>query len=134
MRISEYFEVVSAKDQVLHFELKNFWDKKFTTELGDVFFEEFKKAVDSFDKKKFVALADLSEFGVPSSEAKEYIGKGMKYALENNLYKSVEVIPKAISKMGVDQAAKKSGKDDFRVVSKDRSEGLKLVEALRKEI
>ncbi len=134
MHISDYFQVVSTTNRILHFELKSFWDKKFTTELGDVFFEDFKRAVDSFNKEKFVALADLSEFGAPSNEAKEYIGKGMKYALEHNLYKSVEVIPKAISKMGVDQAAKNSVKEDFRVVSKNKSEGLKMVEDLRKEI
>ncbi|MEP3127660.1 MAG: hypothetical protein ABJO42_13245 [Ekhidna sp.] len=134
MQLSEYFKVISTNDHVLHFELKNFWDKKFTEELGATFFAEFKNAVDSFDKEKFIALADLSGFGVPSNEAKEYIGKGMKYALENNLYKSVEIIPKTISKMGIDQAAKKSVQDDFRVVSKDKSDALRIVEDLKREI
>lgn len=134
MQISEYFEVVSTNNRVLHFELKNFWDKKFTKELGATFFEEFKKAVDSFNNEKFVALADLSAFGVPSSDAKEFIGKGMKYAVENNLYKSVEIIPKAIAKMGIDQAAKKNVQDNFRVVSKDKSDAMRIVEDLKKEI
>lgn len=134
MDITNYFEVVSTEDRVFHFKIKNFWDDNFVKNGGPVFWDSFVKGVDSFGKKKFVVLADMSAFKAPSEETKKYIGKGMKYALENGLHKSVELIEKAVPKMGVDQAAKEVSNNDFRVVTRDKTEALELIKKLKSEI
>lgn len=134
MDISNYFEIVSTNNQIFHFKLKNFWDEKFIQKGGPVFWENFVNGVDSFGKERFVVLADLSGFKAPTEETRSYIGKGMKYALANGLYKSVELIDKTVPKMGVDQAAKEVSGDNFRVITKDKSEALEIVKKLKSEI
>lgn len=134
MNISNYFEVVSTDNQIFHFKIKNFWDDNFIKNGGPIFWNSFVQGVDSFGKKKFIVLADLSEFKAPSEETKNYIGKGMKYALANGLYKTVELINRAVPKMGVDQAAKEVNASDFRIVTNDRTEALETIRKLKADI
>ena len=116
MDISEYFFIVSTKDSVFHFQLKGLWTEKVAVQISTQMIAMFKKGVDSMGGKRFLVLADLSEFQPPSQQAKDTVTQTMKYAKEHNLYKTVEVMPSALARLAIQQSAQATGQDDFRVV------------------
>ena len=134
MDITKYFRVVSVTDYVLHIEMQGFWSSRVVEQIGDEVQSQFCGAVDSMQGAKFIVLADLSEFGVLGPEVKAHLTKSMVYANEHGLYKSVEILPRVLSEMGVDQAAEKSEKGDFRIVAKSLAEAQEIVNKLKQEL
>ncbi|MEI7646148.1 MAG: hypothetical protein WCJ55_17910 [Chloroflexales bacterium] len=116
MKITEYFEVVSTNDRVVHVRLKGFWTDALVAQISTQFLKQFNEAVDRMRGGRFLALADLTELKPPSEKTKESIAQAMRYAREHNLYKTVEVMPSAVTRIAVRQAAEESGTDTFRVV------------------
>lgn len=116
MAIADYFFVVSTKDSVFHFQLKGLWTEDVVVQISTQMLALFKQAVDSMGGRRFLVLADLREFLPPAQQAKEIVTQTMKYAREHNLYKTVEVMPSALSRLAIRQSAEATGQDDFRVV------------------
>ncbi len=116
MSITDYFEVVSTEDRVFHFRLKGLWSEEVAEQIETQFVALFKKAVDSMGGQGFIALADTTMFKAPSEGAKAAMGQTMIYAREHNLIKTVEVVPNAIVRLGVRDAAMATGEDNFRIM------------------
>lgn len=132
--MEEYFNISTEDDQTLVLELKGFWTESIVDHVGSALVQEFKTFVDNFKKSKFIVLANLTAFGMPSAKTKGYIGQCMKYGVQNNMYKSVQVLPRTTLKMGIDKTAKEVGEDRFRVAVKTVAEAQSLVRELKKEI
>ncbi len=133
MTKSEFYDVTTSGN-VLEVTLKGFWQDSQVDEIGKSLGEDFFEAVDSFEKNRFLVIANLSDFGIPSEKAKVYIGNCMKYGLDNGLHKSVEVLPKAMTRIGIEQAAKSTSNDDFRVKVKSLPEAYEKIETLKEEL
>ena len=116
MSIASYFSVVSTRDRVFHFQLKGLWTEVVVVQISTQMLALFKQAVDSMEGRRFLVLADLRAFLPPAQQAKEVVTQTMKYAREHNLYKTVEVMPSALSRLAIRQSAEATGQDDFRVV------------------
>ena len=58
----------------------------------------------------------------------------MMLAKQNNMIKGVEIIPGAIAKLSVRGAARKTGKDDFRIVVSTREEAEQVITELKKSL
>ena len=134
MNTSDYFEVVSTDNRVFHLRLKGFWTDKVVLQIGTEFLALFKEAVDSMGGEKFLVLADTSQFKPPSLSAKEVITETMKYAKAHGIYKTVEVMPSAVTRIAIQQAAQESGKDDFRVVVSSVEEGWEKIDELKQNL
>lgn len=133
MALSDYFNVVSAKDQVLHIRLEGFWSDESVKGFEAEFLKTFQKGVDSLASggKPFFVVADMSAFQPPSTSATTAIGKCMKYAKEAGLMRTVEVMSSAMSRLAVKNAAKQTGKDDFRVVVNTLDEAWAEIDKLK---
>jgi hypothetical protein len=134
MNITDYFEVVSTEDRVLHFRLKGFWSEGVMEQMETQFIALFKNTVDSMGRQGFLVLADTTAFKVPSAGAKAAMGQTMMYAREHNLIKTVEVIPNAIVKLGIQDAAKTTGEDNFRIMVNSVEEGWEKINELKKSL
>ena len=134
MDTSDYFEVVSTQDRVFHFRLKGFWTAEVAAQAGVQFLTIFNEVVESMGGKKFLILADNTDFKSPSKEVKEAMTQSMKYARERNLYKAVEVTPSALGRLGIQQAAEELDKDDFRIVVTSVEEAWEKINELKQSL
>lgn len=134
MDISDYFEVVSTSGRVFHFRLKGFLSDAVVAEIAEPFYDKWCAEVDSMQGEAFLTLADTTQFKPPAESAKALIGKCMKYGKEKGLYKTVEVMPSAITKMAVRQSAEQTGHDDFRVVVSSVDEAIEKVNELKPQL
>ncbi|MBT3602962.1 MAG: hypothetical protein HN521_07830 [Candidatus Latescibacteria bacterium] len=105
MDLSDFFEIRSLEDSVFHFKLKGLWTDEVSDQIEEQYLQMWKEAVDSMQGERFIVLADTQEFKPPYQRAKLLIAESMKYAVEHNLYKSVEVMPSAIMRLAIQQAA-----------------------------
>ncbi len=134
MAIADYFFVVSTKDSVFHFQLKGLWTEDVVVQISTQMLALFKQAVDSMGGRRFLVLADLREFLPPAQQAKEIVTQTMKYAREHNLYKTVEVMPSALSRLAIRQSAEATGQDDFRVVVATIEEAWVVINKLKQSL
>lgn len=135
MLFVDYFEIVEKSDHLFYFKLKGDWDDDFVKTFSKEFLREFQKAVNSLETHRFVAFADLSELTISSEEVKPILGKGMQYALDHGMYKTVQLIPHMEQKLWVDKASVSvKVKEDFRVVVPTRDEAVKAVLKFRQEL
>jgi len=135
MDVTQYFQIVSTSHKLLHIELKGFWSDHVVDDMGEEFLLQFREGIDKLSGLgKFIALVDMSEFEVLSAKAKNIISKMMDYAGPRGTYKAVEVMPKALTSLGLKQAAEMAKQSDFRVVVKSLAEGKAVIEKLKQEI
>jgi hypothetical protein len=132
LNINEYFEIKSTADRVIHFELRGFWSDEVIAAIEDEFLQQFQEVVLAYDGQSFLVLADLTKFRTPSQQAQELVAKGIKFARENNLLKTIQVMPSALVQMAIRQSAKQTGRDDFRIVVTSVEEGWQKIEVLRR--
>ncbi len=118
MQLSDHFEVISTRDQVFHFRLKGFFSDAITAQIETDFVAIFRKNVDSVGAgmQAFYLLVDMSELKTLPAKAKTMVADCMMYLGGFNLIKAVEVMPSALTRVSLDDAAEKSGEDDFRIV------------------
>lgn len=134
MDVSKYFEIVSAKDRVIHVEHRGNWTNAVINQMGDEFFRLWKEAVDSMGGERFIVLADVSNFETVNPKLQKYLTRVMSYALTHNMYKTVEVIAKAQAQIGIKDAALDTGQPDFRILVTSLESATKKVEKLKKEL
>ncbi len=58
---------------------------------------------------------------------------GMKYSNTHNLVRSVQIMPDALQRIGLQDAAKNANHDGFRIVVASLEEGLKKIEELKSQ-
>ena len=132
--VSDYFRVVSVKDNVIHIELKGFWSDEVIEQFGPTIQAGFRKAVLSLKGKKFILVADWSGSPIFGPRAEEHLAESMTIFKQHNGYKVVEVVPKALVRIGLQKAAAQTGEDDFRMVVKNFTEARKVIEELKQEL
>jgi hypothetical protein len=135
MDTARYFEIISATENVLHFEMRDFWSDEVVGQIGDVFLSQFRKAAaKAASQRKFIVLADFSDLAVLSRNARVVLSQAMAYAKENGLIKGVEVVPSAITALSIREAAELTGRDDFRIVVETLEEAKGIVDDLKQEL
>jgi len=132
--VSDYFEVVSIEENVLHIELKGFWSDEVIEQFGPTIQAGFRKAVVSLKGKRFILLADWSGSPIFGPRAEEHLAESMMIFKQHNGYKVVEIVPKALVRIGLQKAAAQTGEDDFRIVVKNFTEAREVVEELKQDI
>jgi len=135
MYVSQYFKVVSVADHVIHLEHQGFWSDQVAERIGDAIVARFRKAaVQASREGPFIVLADLREMGVLSQKGRVALSRVMRCAKEHGMYKAVEVIPNAITRLSLREAAELTGKNDFRVLVNTLDEALAMVDSLKQEM
>lgn len=134
VNIDDYHRIVSIQDNVIHVEIKGFWDDHVIDQIGTEFIARYENAIKQLHGKRFITLADWSTCPVLGKRMIEYLGKAMLLVKRYNGYKVVEVIPKALAQMGIKTAAEQTGKDDFRIVVSSLAEAQKVIAQLKQEL
>lgn len=131
MDLSEHFKIISTSNNTIHCFFEGFWGDFEASEIGEEFYNLCKKVIDSFEGKKFIVLVEQDQsFQLVSFKAQEYISLVMKYAVERNLIKAIEVTPDSVSRLGMNAAELKSGKADFREAYKTMEEAMRRINRL----
>ena len=128
--LSDYFEIVSVRGNVLTIKLKGFWSDDVIEEYGPAIQVAYTEAVVSLGDKRFILVADWSESPVFGDKAKEHLAESMRIFKEHNGYKVIEIVPRALVRIGLKQAAEQSGEDNFRVVVANDAEACEALEQL----
>jgi hypothetical protein len=132
--VSDYFRVASIEDNVIRIELKGFWSDQVIERFGAGIQSAFKEAVVSLGGKRFILVADWSESPVFGTKAQGHLAQSMTIFKEHNGYKTIEIVPKALVRMGLKEAAAQTGEDDFRIVVGTEAEARELLEKLKSEL
>jgi hypothetical protein len=132
--VSNYIRVASIKDNVVNIELKGFWSDQVIEEYGPEIQRVFKEAVTSLRGKRFILVADWSESPVFGIKAQGHLAQSMTIFKEHNGYKVIEIVPKALVRMGLKEAAAQTGEDDFRIVVGTHAEAREVLERLKSEL
>ena len=128
--VSDYFEVISTQGNVLRIALKGFWSNEVIEQFGPAIQTAFKDAVVSLGGKRFILVADWSESPVFGDKAQEHLAESMRIFKEHSGYKVIEIVPKALVRIGLKQAAAKSGEDNFRIVVATHQEAQETLDRL----
>ena len=135
MNAAVYFRIVAVDDHVVHLEHKGFWSDKVVEQIEDTILAQFKQTIDKVSRKgPFIVLADLRELAVLSKKGRVVLSRFMSYGKKRGLFKAVEVVPNAITRLSIREAAELSGKDDFRVMTNSMDEALPIVEKLKEKM
>ncbi|GAK55130.1 hypothetical protein U27_01961 [Candidatus Vecturithrix granuli] len=134
VNIDNYYRVVSIQGNVIHVEIKGFWDDRIIDQIGPEFLRLYENAIKQLHGKRFITLADWSTCPVLGKKMIDYFSKAMLLVKRYNGHKVVEVIPKALAQIGVKAAAEQTGKDDFRIVVTSLAEAQKAIEQLKQEL
>ena len=135
MNVAEYFKVVSVNDRVIHLEHKGFWSDEVAEKIADSIMLDFRRAaIEASSEGPFIMLADLRRIGVLSRKGRIAVSRLMSCAKEYNMYKSIEIIPHAITRLSLREAAELSDVNNFRVMTESLEEALDIVETLKQEM
>jgi hypothetical protein len=132
--VSDYFRVASIEDNVIRIELKGFWSDQVIERFGAEIQSAFKEAVVSLGGKRFILVADWAESPVFGTKAQGHLAQSMRIFKEHNGYKVIEIVPKALVRMGLKEAAAQTGEDDFRIVVGTQAEAWELLERLKSKL
>ncbi len=128
--VSDYFEVISAQGNIVRIALKGFWSDEVIERYGPAIQAAFKDAVVSLGGKRFILVADWSESPVFGDKAQEHLAESMRIFKDHSGYKVIEIVPKALVRIGLKQAAAKSGEDNFRIVVATQAEAEEALDRL----
>lgn len=116
MHIDNYFKIVSTDDSTLYFEVKGFWSDVAITPIAEDIFQKWKAAVDSFSPEQFITMPNMTDFKTARDAGKRVIGRMMKYAQENNLYHSIQIMPQAMARITISKPVNEVGHGNFRTI------------------
>jgi hypothetical protein len=135
MGFTQYFEIISIENRVIHVEIRGFWSDSSIDDMAADAMAQFVKAVDELSRHgSFLILADMRELAVLTTKARDYLARAMTYSKEHGLYKSVDIISNPTAALGVDEAARQADYVDCRVVVNSLEEGEKVLEQLKREM
>ena len=131
MNTTDYFKLQTKKD-ILYLKLKNRWNNQVAEVIGDMFKNQYAAAVDGFNGQPFYSLIEMApEFKPVDSKVKELMSFGMKYSNTHNLVRSVQIMPDALQRLGLQDAAQNANHNEYRNVVDSLEEGLKKIEELK---
>lgn len=131
MNTTDYFKLQTKKD-ILYLKLKNRWNNQVAEVIGDTFKRQYAAAVDGFNGQPFYSLIEMApEFKPVDSKVKELMSFGMKYSNTHNLVRSVQIMPDALQRLGLQDAAQNANHNEYRIVVDSLEEGLKKIEELK---
>lgn len=134
MELYDYFQVVEVSDTHFHFRLGGFLDDTVLDQFGTEIIQQYQDAVDTFEGRPFINLADLRGLKPMPGRAKEMVADLMEYGKQRNLYYSINVNPSALSKMSIGDAGKMSKTSDLRVIVASMEEATRILKEKQKEI
>jgi len=111
MNAEDTIRIIEQRERVLFAKLTGQLSQEVVKEFGE-----------KFGGRKWIAVPDLTDLSPPGKEGNELIGRMMKYALEHNLYHSIEIVPSAVAKMSVREAAKNIDVAQWRTTVMDRQQ------------
>jgi hypothetical protein len=132
--ISSYFRIVSIEDNVIRAEMKGFWSDQVIEEFGPEIQRTFEEALMSLGGKRFILVADWVGSPVFGAKAQGHLAQSMTLFKEYNGYKVIEIVPKALVRIGLKEAAAQTGEDDFRIVVGTHAEAQEVLERLKLEL
>ncbi|MBN1887792.1 MAG: hypothetical protein JW850_07365 [Thermoflexales bacterium] len=132
--VSNYFEIISITDNVIHAQLRGSWSDRVMSQCSEEIQTRFEQAVLSLEGKKFILLADWSDSKILGPKAETHLARSMVIFKQNNGYKVVEVVPKTLVRIGLKQAANQTREDNFRIVVSTMAEAREVIKRLQKEI
>ena len=135
MDVTEYFKVVSVSDHVVHLVNSGFWSDEVAEQIGNAIVSDFRKAArEAAREGPFIVLADLRRLEVLSRQARLALSRVMSCAKAYGMYRAVEVVPNAITRLSIRDAAALTGTPDFRIALTSMEEALETVETLKQEL
>ena len=135
MDVARYFRIAAVSGHVLHLEMKGFWSDEVVEQIqSDVMLQFNEAAAEVLQEGPYIVLADLSHLEVLSQKGRAFLSNAMKHAKEHGMYKAVEVVPNAITRLSTREAAETSGKDDFRTLTKSLDEAAPIVDELARQL
>ncbi len=132
--VTNYFEIISIKDNLIHAKLKGAWSDRVMNQFSEEIQTRFEQAVLSLKGRRFILLADWSDGLILGPKAETHLARSMVIFKQNNGHKVVEVVPKALVRIELRQAAKLTREDNFRIVVSTMAEAWEVIEKLQKEI
>jgi hypothetical protein len=132
--VSDYFRLVSIEDNVIHIELMGFWSDQAVDQFGAKIQATVTSAIESLGGKKFILLADWSASPVFGPKAEEHLAESLRIFKQHNGYKVVEVVPRALVRIGLKRIAAARKEDDFRITVSTLAEAQEVVERLKKDL
>jgi hypothetical protein len=131
--ISEYYKVISIEGNLFHVELAGFWSDEVMDKISPDMQRIFKESVLSFGGKPIIHLAHWTTTPVFGQKATNHLTESMKFFKEHNGYKTIEIVPTSMVKVGLRNAAAAAG-DDFRIQAKDITEAREIIKRLQQEL
>jgi hypothetical protein len=132
--VSDYYRIVSVEDNAIYAELKGFWSDEVIAQFGPEIQTMFREAVMSLEGKRFILVADWSGSPVFGPRAEEHLAESMRIFKQHNGYRVIEVVPKALVRIGLRKAADQVGEDDFRIEVKTLAEAREVIEELKQDL
>jgi hypothetical protein len=132
--VSDYFTVASIEDKVITVEFKGFWSDQVIEEFGPEIQRAFEETLMSLGGKRFILVADWVESPVFGTKAQGHLAQSMMLFKQYNGYKVIEIVPRALVRIGLKEAAAQTGEDDFRVVVGTHAEAQEALERLKSEL
>ena len=132
--VSDYYRIISVEDNVIHAELMGFWSDEVIEQFGSEIQTMFREAVVSLGGKRFILLADWSGSPVFGPRAEEHLAESMRIFKQHNGYRVIEVVPRALVRIGLRKAADQTGEDDFRIEVKTLAEAHEVIRELKQEL
>ena len=131
MNIADFFKI-QTKNDILYLKLKNRWSDSVATAIGNDFKTIYADAVDGFKGQPFYSLIELApEFKPVDIKVKELMSFGMQYSNTRNLKRSVQIMPDALQRLALQDAAQKAQHNNFRIIVSSLEEGLQKIEELK---
>lgn len=134
MNISDYYEVISTNDHVVHVKYHGFWPDHDADDIPAEAMKLWHGAVNRQNRQKFLAIVDFSEMPVLSDSTKKFMRDAIGYAKTHNLVKGVQVVSRAVAKMGAQDTAEKANHEQSRLVVNSLAEAKIEIEKLKKEL
>lgn len=135
MNSAKYFKIVSVSDHVVHVENSGFWSDEAAEQIGNAYLIDFRRAAKGAARTgPFIVLADLRRLEVLSRKGRVALSRVMNCAKQLGMYKAVEVIPNAITRLSVQDAARLTGESDFRIVTDSFDKAMTMVETFKREM
>jgi hypothetical protein len=131
--ISNYYKVISLEGNLFHVELDGFWSDEVMDRISTDMQKIFKDSVLSFGGKPIIHIAHWKTTPVFGRKATTHLTESMKFFKEHNGYKTIEIVPTTMVKVGLRNAAAEAG-DDFRIQAKDIVEAMEIYKKLQQEL
>ena len=130
----QFFEFVSAENRVIHFKLKGFWNSSITEEASKSFISELIASIEKMNGMPFITLVDVSTFVPTPAPVQKMMKEAMAITRDKKVYKTVQILPDALRRMGLSRAANGVQRDDYRIVVASEQEGFDMVEKIKETL